>query len=387
MQVKYGIPGPEKLIYSSHLGNISSIKVNLQTNQRRYNEQLRLFASNLYFLSLFIKPINYDDIIIVNGVEQTRIKNRVIYVGNNPGLQLMKIMTMFEDLYFDLYFYIESGTKVDNEILDFINKNSNRVKHYNRSYDVNEDYKKYVIVKTDENGKELRTQTKNEFIYLLSDIRDLNFHTDPTSIHGKDKYEEKMKFQMLKEESYKKDMELQMSITKSLVLTAAYLRFRPEHFYEGITKPGTYFTYYEGLVNLMIYNDMKSTESRLVVTDFNNDKFKWDCEIYQHKMNYFNDKVRESFLINPFTGDQSPLNFQLGNKFETVMLMYLLKQYFYIQGITNVKSNNVLKFYTNYVIAESCTSISGTNCEIETNSDNEEQEEEDNYDEKYGYVY
>ena len=118
---------------------------------------------------------------------------------------------------------------------------------------------------------------------------------------------------------------------------------------------------------MMIYNDFKSTESRLAVTDFSNADFKWSTKSYQYKMNYFNFKVRESLIINPFSNDNTPLPNQLGNKFETVMMIKIILEYFMTIGIFKPRISEVISFYSEFLVAESCREVDY--CEIETQDD------------------
>ncbi len=341
MSFTYGVPSFDSVLYSNKLKEQYTIQVNTKKNQRRYNEDLRLFCAELLFLMLYIM---HEDI----------KTNRVIYIGAAPGFHLVKLMKMFPYLKFDLY----DDQPIHSELELYIDENPDQVKIFREKFTI-----------------ETCTHYKNtdENIYLITDHRDPQFMVDPIFTNVEDKNKAKRDHQKLKEASYLEDMTFQKDVCKELNPKVAYLRFRPPHYYEDESVENPTFQYFKGNIILMIYNDYKSTESRLVVTDFSDDQFNWNYRKYQYYLNNFNDEVRESLMLNPFTNDQTPLKNQLGNKFETVILMYLLKQYFKLQGITNVKSDHVIRFYTEFVIAESCASLSGMfkTCDINVENDEE----------------
>uniref|UniRef100_A0A6C0BFA1 Cap-specific mRNA (nucleoside-2'-O-)-methyltransferase n=1 Tax=viral metagenome TaxID=1070528 RepID=A0A6C0BFA1_9ZZZZ len=328
----------QNLVYSGKLEELYKIKVNLKKNQRKYNEDLRLFIAELFFLLHYIKP------------EEKKV-NRIVYIGASPGFHLCKLIKMFPDLKFDLY----DDQDIHPDLYQISLDNSEQVIFY----------KERFTIETCE-----RYNTTVENIYLLTDHREPRYMKDPIFKKDEDGNLLREAFQNEKENSYTDDMNLQREICKKLKPLIAYLRFRPPHYYEENSSQNASLEYFKGDVILMIYNDYKSTESRLIVTNFDDDKFLWNYKSYQYRLNYFNDVVRESLLANPFTNDQTPLKNQLGNKFETVMLIYLLKCYFELQGITNIKSDSVISFYTGFVIVETCSSIPGMiqNCDINENA-------------------
>ena len=345
MSLTYGEPKFENLLYSDRIRESAYIKVNLKKNQRKFNEDLRLFAAELMFLLLYIKP------------EEIKI-NRIIYIGAAPGFHLVKLMKMFPDLKFDLY----DDQELHEELLKYISENGDQVIRYREKFTVD----------TCE-----RYDDKSDNLYLITDHRDHELMKDPIFTGVEDVTTAKEKFHRIKEESYMQDMELQKEVCKRLQPLVAFLRFRPPHFIDGVSVEPATFEYFKGIATLMIYNDYKSNEGRLIVTDFTNDKFAWNYKSYQHRLNHFNDEIRESMLLNPFTNDQTPLKNQLGNKFETVMLIFLLKKYFELQNHCNVKSDSILSFYTNFVIAESCSGLKGMFqiCDVNTEQINGEFEE------------
>lgn len=350
MSITYGVPSFDSVLYSNKLKEQHAIKVNTKKNQRRYNENLRLFCAELLFLSLYILH------------EDTKT-NRIVYIGAAPGFHLVKLMKMFPLLKFDLY----DDQDLHSELELYIDENPDQVTMYRELFTI-ETCSRY--------------KNNGENIYLVTDHRDPKFMVDPIFTQVEDKNKAKREHQKVKEASYMNDMLFQKDVCKELNPLVAYLRFRPPHYYEDENVENPTFQYFKGNVILMIYNDYKSTESRLVVTDFSDDQFNWNYRKYQYYLNNFNDEVRESLMLNPFTNDQTPLKNQLGNKFETVMLMFLLKQYFKLQGITNVKSDYAIRFYTEFVIAESCASLSGMykTCEIKNNEENEENQEYTGFD-------
>jgi len=337
MSLAYGTPQIEKVLYSERLKELVDIKIDIKRNQRKYNEDLRLFTAELLFLIYYIEPVKNKN-------------NRVIYMGAAPGFHLVKIMKMFPDIMFDLY----DKENLHIELQKYVNDNPDQVTYFDENFSV-ETCKFYE--ETEDN------------LYFMTDHRDPEFMTDPIFTYSKDKNDEKQKYQVKKEESYKHDMDLQMEICKVLKPLYAYLRFRPPHFYSGLSPKNASMEYFSGTLFLMVFNDYKSIEGRLVVSNFDNCDFLWNYESYQYRLNYFNNEVRESMLKNPFTFDQTPLKDQLGNKFETVMLIYLLKEYFKLQGQLTIKSSSIINFYKNFIILESCNELNGMYDVCETKTD------------------
>lgn len=337
MSLLYGPCDITNLVYSSSLKLRQNIKVNKKKDERKFNEDLRLLMSEILFITRYV---NYED--------DKRIK--IIYIGAAPGFHLVKLMKMFPFIQFDLY--DTEDLHPDLEI--FLEENKSQVTMYRMKF----------TLETCVNYED-----SLDDIYLITDNRDVKFMKDPIFPNDAHHNEIKRNFQMEKEASYFLDMQLQKEICKRLTPVASFLRFRPPHFYDNVSPQPAIFEYFNGIVYLMIFNDYKSTESRIVVTDYSNDKFKWNFKDFQYRLNDFNAEVRESLLVNPFTNDSSPLPNQLGNKFETVMMIQLLIEYFKTVGYENPRVKDVIKFYTDFLVVETCSDIPGIlkECSIQEN--------------------
>lgn len=340
------------LVYSNSLDLLDNIKVNKKKNERKFNDDLRLLLSEILYITRYVDYEN-DKII------------KIIYIGAAPGFHLVKLMKMFPFIKFDLY----DDQEIHQDLERYLLENENQVNMYREKFTL-ETCSRY--------------EDSIEDIYLITDFKDVKFMSDPIFSEDKEYNEIKKKFQQEKEASYLEDMNLQKEICKKLEPHNAFLRFRPPHFYKDTTPEPAIFEYFNGIVYLMIFNDYKSIESRIVVTDYVNDKFKWNYKNFQYRLNYFNSEIRESLLVNPFTNDSAPLPNQLGNKFETVMMIQILIEYFKTIGYENPRVNDIIKFYTDFLVVETCSDIPGMlkECSIERI---EEEIDADLYDEPANY--
>jgi hypothetical protein len=337
MEVTYGQSDIKNLVYSDILKQLENIKVSKKKNERRYNDSMRLLLAEVAFITTYI--------------ELKEKEVRIIYMGCAPGFHLIKLMKLYPFIHFDLY----DDQELHPELEQYIDENSNQVNIYRELFKV----------ETTE-----RYSNSEDDIYLITDHRELKYMKDP--IYPGDN-EIKMAWQIEKEASYMRDMELQKEICIALKPIYACLRFRPPHYYSSgpmklpeDEKP--IFEYFSGVVWLMIFNDYKSTESRLVVNDFDNIKYGWNYQTYQYRLNYFNDEVRESLLLNPLTKQTTPLPNSLGNKFEPIMMMQIVVDYMHSIGITDIRIGSLMKFYEKFLVVELCSDIKGmySSCNFES---------------------
>lgn len=326
MSLSYSEANIGNLIYNSLLELRTEIKVNKKKNDRKYNDNLRLLISEILYIVRYIKYDPYGK------------QARIIYIGAAPGFHLVKLMKMFPFIYFDLY----DDQEFHSDLERYISENNEQVTMYRELFTL-ETCSRY--------------EDRNDDLYLITDHKDIRFMVDP-SYTTDGRYDEiKRAFQREKELSYTADMEFQKNICQSLNPTNAFLRFRPSHYYAGESPDPAIFEYFPGTIYLMIYNDYKSTESRLVVEDFTTTNFKWNYKEYQYRLNFFNDEKRESLLRNPFTNDNTPLPNQGGNKFEFVMMFYVILEYFSSIGIKSPRITDICNFYINFMVVETCTKI------------------------------
>lgn len=299
----------ENLIYSSVLGlRPEAEKINKKLSVRKNNNDLKLLISEVLFINRYVE--NDDSVIL--------------YIGAGPGTHISKLIKMYPNMKFHLY---------DSEQINV--EESENVRIFNKKFTM-EDCTNY-----------------DNSVYIITDFKDTKYDRDESFITT----HEKNKWQADKELSYLGDMILQRDICVEIKPKAAFLRFRPSHYYSGINDPLDSFEYFSGVIWMMIYNDYKSTESRLAVTDFTITNFKWSIQTYQYKLNFFNYIVRESLALNPFTNDSTPLPNQLGNKFETVMMVKIILEYFRVIGIFKPRISEIMSFYSDFLVVESCRDI------------------------------
>lgn len=341
--MNYGVAKCENLIYCNAIPDTKkTINVKDQRLERKFNPNLKLLAIETLFINRYVK------------LEDKPIK--IIYIGCSPGFHLSKLIEMYDFIYFDLYDPVDCCIE-----LKLIIQQNKKVKFYKEKFTI-ETCSRYEDDEFD--------------IYLITDYRDEKYNNDlqiPTGSSA-DFKRLRHKFQMQKEASYLDDMILQRDICKVLNPKYACLRFRPPHFYnnEFLQSPnGDFFPYFYGTVWLLLYNDLKSTESRLIVNNYDDDNYNWNYENYQYRLNYFNGITRETSLKNPFTGNNTPLPNQLGNRFETMMLFLILREYLQTIGYESPRVSDVMTLYTDFLIVEQCSKKQV--CVIE-----EEKKEKDN---------
>jgi hypothetical protein len=337
------------LIYSGSLNEQIGIKVNSKKSERKFNDDLKLLISEINFICRYVEP-------------STKI--RIIYIGAAPGIHLIKLMKMFPQIKFDLY----DEQRLHPKLISYIDENFSQVRYINEN--VNESTN-FDISDIDED------------IYLISDIKNIRYSKDEF-FTGIDAIQRKEEYQNRKDQSSLEDMELQKIICKKLIPKYSLLKFRPPKYYERRTYENTIFPYFYGTIWLMIFNDLKSTESRIVVNNYEKDDFNWNFKSYQYRLNYFNDELRESLLENIFSKDSRPLPNQLGNRFEIMMLFKILIDYMTTIGYSEPRVVDIVDFYVKFIIPESCSSVPGMDkvCMIKGEEEEEEELEcEDNEDE------
>lgn len=333
----------DNLVYSDNLELLPMIQVDKKKHVRKFNNDMRLLLSEILFITRYV---SYS-------VDK---KIKIIYIGAAPGFHLIKLMKLFPFINFDLY----DKEDIDQNLQQYINENQNQVTFYKENFSL----------ETCDNYEE-----SIDDIYLITDNREVIFMSEVRN--GKNIFQED------KEKSYEQDMNFQKEVCIRLNPKYAFLRFRPPHFYENKSVEPAIFEYFYGTVWLMIYNDYKSIEGRLAVNDYSNDKFRWNYKDYNHRLNFFNDTLRESLLINPVTLDQTPLPNQLGNKFETVMMIQIIIDYMKTIGYITPRISELMNFYINFLVVETCSDIPGffSGCDIDTNNKNCEYEEQLNSEE------
>lgn len=323
----YGRPSIYNLVYSHMIQLRNMIKIEKGKKlTRSYNNDIKLLFRELNF--------------IVRYVEYGSKPIRIVYIGSSPGFHLAKLMKLFKFnsenmIHFDLY----DDQVLHPDLQHYIDENPDQVNMFNEQFTL-DTCDRYV--------------NTGEDIYLISDISDPKYFKDPIFRGDKDAKE---KWQKEKEESYLNDMEFQKQICIKLRPLYACLRFRPPHFYVGITEDDVNFEYFKGVIWLSIFGDLKSTESCIITKDFDTINYRWSLKTYQFRLNYYNDEIRESLLLNPLTEMQTPLPNQLGNVFESSMIMVHLVEYLQSIGIAkkSIRLKTLMDLYSDFVMVDFCS--------------------------------
>jgi hypothetical protein len=239
--------------------------------------QLKLFCSEMF---LFLKhtPPTVSDI---------------LYIGAAPGEHLFVLNKLFPKFRYHLY---------DSENFDKRLHGMENIKIHKKYFD-DSDIKKWK---------------KMSNFALISDIRTLSY--DPSVQDSRSRQRN--------EDSVWADMKLQEKWIMELRPTVSLIKFRLPFAYDFVLKEGLTREYLNGVVMKQVFNKPTSSETRLIVTDF--DKKDWNLVEYEQKMAYHNDHNRNrSRYYNPLNMSKTPVVAEagLGNDFDSVFLTHMVMEY------------------------------------------------------------
>ena len=239
--------------------------------------QLKLFCSEMFLLLRHTPPTVSD----------------ILYIGAAPGEHLFVLNKLFPKFRYHLY---------DSENFDKRLYGMDNIKIHKKYFD-DSDIKKWK---------------KMSNFALISDIRTLSY--DPSVQDSLSRQRN--------EDSVWSDMKLQEKWIMALRPTISLIKFRLPFAYDFILREGLTREYLNGTVIKQVFNKPTSSETRLIVTDF--DKKDWNLVEYEQKMAYHNDYNRNrARYYNPLDMSKTPVLAEegLGNDFDSIFLTHLVMEY------------------------------------------------------------
>lgn len=255
--------------------------------------QLKLFLSEFF---VFIYHLDDD------------VKD-VLYIGAANGSHIVVLSDLFPDITFHLY---DSGT-FDKRLYKL--KNIKIIKKYFS----NEELEKWKKI--------------NKKIFLISDIRSLNYSSHSMKVNKT----------IENENSVWGDMKLQEKWVEALNPAVSLLKFRLPFAYDFELKKGKTRKYLDGKVCFQVYNKPTSSETRLLIKKGISYK-NWDILEYERKLFYHNSVTRNKIkFINPINGKKEEIYPEMGlfNDFDstyfTVLVIDFLRKKDEDLSLKNVK--------------------------------------------------
>ena len=218
--------------------------------------QAKLGFMLLEFLNIFYDP-------------EIHTKPVVLYIGAAPGINVAIIAKMYPMISFVLY----DPSRFEESLQDCKN----------------------IVIKNnlfvDSDIKEWKARKENgDHIFLVSDIRNVNYKTFKNIHNDREKYTES-------ENLVKADMLLQQRWVTEIQPTFSSLKFRLPWYEPSWMDPSSlYFSYLDGYVFVQAFESQTSSETRLVPyspVDKVYGKRQWNTELYQNHCFYHNTVIRD----------------------------------------------------------------------------------------------
>lgn len=272
--------------------------------------------------------LSYDiNFINVNVNIENDIFPTIIYIDPYSTHALIKLMILYDFINFEIY----DQVPMDRELEDYVLQFGNRVKFYHTTeYDPAFFQDKYG-------------ELKNK--YLISTMTDVSIRNKVYEPEEKIRNENHIKKEEIVAVDTKKNIEVAIAINA----TKSILKFRPFHVHTTLPGKVIGFPFFNGTIILPIFSGLKSSDCRMIVSDYN-EIITWDSEKFTYIINNWNRKTRESLALNPFNGKKEPLPNQMGNNFEISVLFMILKDYFLCIGHLDPTAKDVYNLYSKFII-------------------------------------
>ena len=265
--------------------------------------QLKLFTSELLFLTNYYDPTEVKDL---------------IYIGAAPGDHLVVLSKMFPNLTFHLYDRSEFN-------LDLSTIKNIKI---NNGYFTSGDVEKW----------------KDVNCLLISDIRTVTYDSSKTLM-------EDMKEN---EDIVWKDMNLQRSWVEEIKPLYSLLKFRLPYAEDFELEKGKIRTYLDGIVYIQPFCKSSSSETRLCVFGKQITERDWDILSYERKLFHHNSVTRSKYTFkNPLNNTTKNIFPQIGlyNDFDSVYLTNVVIDYLkkINKDITEESVKKLLKYIINNI--------------------------------------
>lgn len=282
--------------------------------------QLKLFVSELQALTYYGDP---------------SICNTIIYVGAAPGEHLYLLARMFPEYDFHLYDLQEFDKRLND---------ANNVTLYNK-YFTEEDIQRW--------------KNENKKIFLISDIRSLNY----TKLQNTNAQKA--------EDEVWKNMNMQKDWYEEMNCYMGLFKFKLPYMVGYNLKKGQTREYLDGVLFRQVYQKINSSETRLLTRGIGYRD--WDIVRYEKKIAYHNQIVREKMVFkNPIDFSNDPVYKEQGinNDYDSIVFTTILKDY--LIKINQDVDMNKIKNLIDLIMAE--VTILGKN-KIVTKDFEEEEDE------------
>lgn len=249
----------------------------VESKNNRYSGQLKLAAGNIRFLS--------D---VPNG-------SVVVSIGAAPGHHMPALINLLrrsgrEDIIFELW-----DKTPFNALLE---QYSNVIIH-----------QEYF---TDDVAREVKGRIASNKLYFISDIRTNETGENPT------------------EKDIVENNDQQRRWVEIMRPVSSMLKFRTP-FPSSDHAPDNVYPYLQGEVDKQVYGPKNSAETRLIVRRPLNDKpypqTVYSKIVHERVMAYHNCCIRPCKYLNPFTGNEDPINHIIDNDWDGVMLFVIMRYY------------------------------------------------------------
>jgi hypothetical protein len=196
--------------------------------------------------------------------------------------------------------------------------------------------------------EEIQTLKELPNLYLISNYVNLEIREKKESNKNA---EQRFADHIRKEELNIPNSIQNMSYATLLNPKYALLLFRPPHFHQEDERKKCEFEFFSGIVLLPIFSGLKSSECRMICTNYDKKIF-WNYKILTRGINKWNYDARESLALNPFTGTKIPLPNQLGNQMEISIFFSILRDFFICIGHENPSPTDVYSMYVQFIIGK-----------------------------------
>lgn len=268
---------PKKLSWDSKTTDY--VEEVFRYNLTRHWGQLKLMLSEIEFLTIFSlnKP-------------KTPKKIKVVYPGSADGHHIAFLAQMFNEIEFHLYDPREFHPVLNHLI------NEGRIHIYKQLF-------------TDNDAKKWQSETKENHILLISDIR------SSTHMAGPDAFED----------AIAKDMKMQMNWYNIINPDLSIFKFR-------LPFNKSKMEYLDGDIYLQAFPPVTSTETRLIVKGKPVMR-EYDAKKYESIMAYHNKYTRVHEYKNRFDHMSSRNKYGLDNRYDSVRFIEIVEDYLKLTGV------------------------------------------------------
>jgi len=273
--------------------NSYTLVVSNSSFSKKYEKLGKISRKEDLYLQVFLAELNY-----LNRYFTVDKSNILLYIGTTLDDHIVKLAIFYPEIDFRCY-----GKNKTTQIAE-------NVTIYNREF-------------TDDDVLEYQDMTN---LYVIS-----NFSNVPESLTGQEK-----------EKLLSEEMMLQMKWIQGIKPKSALLKFRPPHYYEGISVTNK-FEYFIGTIWRTVFSKPKTVECRLVVDNYDT-TILYDFQKFEEIMHYYNDVTRETNMEHPISQKKIPFG-RYENNFDYMVMFNILKEYLETRGHVTSNEEELINLY------------------------------------------